>query len=428
VEEVKSADFTSYQKQVVALLAFLQFTVILDFMILSPLGAILLPELHITTSQFGVVVSAYAFSACAAGILSAGFADRFDRKQLLLVFYAGFLLGTLFCGLAPTYGFLLAARVFTGLFGGVIGSISQAIVADLFPLAARGRVMGSIQSAFAASQVMGLPIGLYLAAHLGWHGPFLLIVVVGVLVGVVMMKVLRPLTGHLVAGPPQNPFRHLAATATRPRYLVGFFAVMLVATGGFMLMPFSSAFSVNNLGIPLEKLPMLYMASGAVGLVGGPLLGRLADKIGKFQMFAIASVFGALWTLWYTGLGPTPIGIVMAANCCFSLVISARMSSISALLSAVPSPTDRGAYMAVSSSMQQLAGGASAWAAGLVVVQTASGRLERFHTLGFIVVGAMAVSLAQMYVVHRMLARPAPVAPAAPSPPPSAATEEPSPS
>ena len=164
--------FTRYQKFVVAVLAFLQFTIILDFMIISPLGALLLRDLHITTRQFGLAVSAYAFSAGASGLLAAGFADKFDRKRLLLFFYAGFLLGTFLCGVANSYHFLLVARIVTGVFGGVIGSIVMAIVADLFPLEVRGRVMGTIQTAFAASQVLGLPLGVFLSNHWGWHAPF----------------------------------------------------------------------------------------------------------------------------------------------------------------------------------------------------------------------------------------------------------------
>src|SRR3982751_635453 len=152
--------FTRYQKFIVAVLAFLQFTIILDFMIISPLGALLLRDLHITTRQFGLVVSAYAFSAGASGLLAAGFADKFDRKRLLLFFYAGFLLGTLLCGVAGSYAFLLGARIVTGVFGGVIGSISMAIVADVFPLEVRGRVMGFMQMGFGARQVLGIPMGL----------------------------------------------------------------------------------------------------------------------------------------------------------------------------------------------------------------------------------------------------------------------------
>ena len=168
--------FTGYEKFVIAVLAFLQFTVILDFMILSPLGAFLMPGLNISPEQFGWVVSAYALSAGVSGITAAGFADKFDRKKMLLVFYTGFIVGTLFCGLAPTYHLLLAARIFTGIFGGVLNSIGSAIITDLFPMQVRGRVMGFVQMAFASSQVLGIPLGLYFANHFGWHSSFLMIV------------------------------------------------------------------------------------------------------------------------------------------------------------------------------------------------------------------------------------------------------------
>src|SRR5690349_16765932 len=197
--------FTSYQKFVVALLAFLQFTIILDFMIISPLGALLLQELHVSTRQFGLVVSAYAFSAGASGLLAAGFADKFDRKRLLLFFYAGFLLGTLLCGLATSYHFLLIARIVTGVFGGVIGSISMAIIADLFPLEMRGRVMGTIQTSFAASQVMGLPLGVFLSNHWGWHAPFIMIIGIGAPVGLIIAARLQPIVEHLKVPSTRNP-------------------------------------------------------------------------------------------------------------------------------------------------------------------------------------------------------------------------------
>src|SRR5277367_6040044 len=155
-----STAFTSYQKLVVGMLAFLQFAVILDFMLMSPLGAIIMPALAIGPKQFGLVVSAYAFSAGLSGLLTAGFADRFDRKKLLLFFYTGFILGTLFCSMANTYPLLIAARIITGLFGGVIGSISMAIITDLFDIHHRGRVMGFIQMGFGSSQVLGIPISL----------------------------------------------------------------------------------------------------------------------------------------------------------------------------------------------------------------------------------------------------------------------------
>src|ERR1700729_3625596 len=268
--------FTRYQVAVVAILAFLQFTVILDFMILSPLGAMLMQELHVSPAQFGLVVSAYAFSAAISGLIAACFADRFDRKKLLLFFYSGFVLGTVLCGFAPSYALLLGARTVTGLFGGVIGSISMAIIADLFPLAARGRVMGFVMTAFSASQILGIPLGLYLSNAWGGHAPFLMIAAVSFAVGLVIFTVLRPVDSHLKNRPDRNPFHHILATVTRTRHQWGFAATITLAIGGFMLMPFGSAFSVHNLGIPLTKLPMIYMATGLASIFTGPLIGRIS--------------------------------------------------------------------------------------------------------------------------------------------------------
>src|SRR6201991_3197805 len=177
-----SRGFSRYQSILVALLALVQFTIIIDFMIMSPLGAIIMPALDISAAQFGVAVSAYAFSAGISGILAAGFADRFDRKRLLLFFYFGFSLGTALCAVAPNYHLLLLGRIVTGLFGGVVGSVVLAIITDLFPLHLRGRVMGFVQTAFAASQVLGIPVGLFLANRWNWHVSFGAIVVLAILV------------------------------------------------------------------------------------------------------------------------------------------------------------------------------------------------------------------------------------------------------
>ena len=399
--------FSSYQRFVVALLAFLQFTVVLDFMILSPLGALLIEKLNVTPAQFGRVVSAYAFSAGISGLLAAGFADRFDRRKLLLFFYVGFVLGTLLCGVATSYQFLLGARIVTGLFGGVIGSISFAIVADLFPLSMRGRVMGLVQSSFAASQILGIPIGLFLATHLGWHAPFLMIVGVSALAGIAIVLWLRPITGHLEAGAvKRNPIEHLVRTATRPRYLAGFSSTVLLATGGFMLMPFGSTFLVQNLGIALEKLPMVYVITGLAAMVSGPMMGRVSDSFGKYRTFFLGSILTSVIVIWYTGLSNASLGFVIALNVLLFVGISARMASSFALTSALPDLPDRGAYMSISSSLQQLAGGLASFCAGLIVHQaTPASPLEGYPTLGWVVVIAMLVTVVLMFNVHRLVKR-----------------------
>jgi predicted MFS family arabinose efflux permease len=395
--------FTRYQKVVVAILAFLQFTIIIDFMIISPLGALLLRDLHIATSKFGLVVSVYAFSAAISGILSAGFADRFDRKKLLMFFYVGFIGGTLLCGIAPSYEFLLMARIVTGVFGGVIGSIVMAIVADLFPLAMRGRVMGVIQTSFAASQVLGLPVGWYLATHLGWHAPFLMIVGLGAVAGVFIVAYLRPITGHLALQREGNPLVHLVATVSQRRYLIAFATTTLMATGGFMLMPFGSTFTINNLGISSTSMTAIYTVTGVSMLLFGPLIGRLSDRWGKYLLFAVGSALTAATVLVYTHLGRTPLPWVILLNVLMFVGVTSRMISGQALMSAVPAPASRGAFMAVNTSLSQAAGGVGAMVAGLIVVQTPGGALQHYDILGYVVCVAMLVVVIMLRFIDRMV-------------------------
>lgn len=397
----KPDGFSNYQKFIIALLTILQFTVVLDFMVLSPLSAILLTELSITTTQFGLAVSAYAFSAGISGVLVAGFADKFDRKKLLLFFYGGFIIGTFLCGAATNYHFLLVARIITGLFGGVLGSISFAIITDLFPLSMRGRVMGYVQMAFAASQVMGIPIGLYLATIWNWHSPFILIASLSIIVALLVLWKMQPITYHLALQTAESPLRRLIKTVSKPQYLPAFAATTLLATGGFMLMPFGSAFSVHNLGISLEELPLVYMVTGVCTLIAGPLLGKLSDKTGKYRLFVGGSILSMILVLIYTNLGITPLVVLIALNCVLFIGITSRIISASALMTAVPEAKDRGAFMSVNSAVQQVSGGIASAAAGMIILQTASGHIERYPILGFVVVGSMIVAIILMYIVNR---------------------------
>jgi predicted MFS family arabinose efflux permease len=395
------ARFSGYQIFVVAVLSFLQFTIILDFMIVSPLGAIVMPTLHITPQQFGFAVSSYAFSAALSGVLAAGFADRFDRKRLLLFFYTGFVLGTLFCGLAQTYPMLLMARIVTGFFGGVIGSVVLAIATDLFPLEMRGRVMGYIQTAFAASQVLGLPAALYFANRWDWHAPFLAIIVLAVPMGLLIAWRMKPVVAHLALKQERSPLMHLIDTIAEPRYRLAFCLVFLMATGGYMLMPFGTAFIVNNVGLPLTSLPTIYLATGAFTVFMGPLVGKASDSFGKFKTFCFGSMLAIVMVAVWTNLGPSSLAFVVVINILLYLGIFSRMIPAQALLSAVPEVTKRGAFNAINASLQQFSGGISAAIAGAIIVQAPDGLLRHFNWLGAIVMAVTAVALVLMYFLHK---------------------------
>lgn len=400
---LETLTFTRYQKFIIAILVFMQFTIILDFMILSPLGAMLMPALHITPSQFGFAVSIYAFSAGISGFLAAGFADRFDRKKFLLFFYFGFLVGTLLCGVATDYHFLLFARMVTGLFGGVIGSVVLAISADLFPLQMRGRVMGFLQTAFAASQILGIPAGLFLSNHWGWHAPFIMIVGLSSIVGTIILIYLKPVNEHLLIKSDKNAFYHLLATVSKPRYILAFANTALLTVGGFMLMPFGSAFTVHNMGIHIDRLPLLYLITGLCTIMIGPLVGKASDKFGKWKVFVFGAVMTILMVLIYTNLGITPLYLVILVNALLFMGIFSRAIPSQALTTAIPDPSSRGAFMAVSSSLQQVSGGIASIIAGLIVVQGENGTIQHFDTLGYILVGTTLISVVFMYYINQIV-------------------------
>ena len=399
-----SDKFTPYQILVIFLLAITQFTVVLDFMVMSPMGDMLMKSMNLKTSQFGMAVSAYAFSAGISGLLTAGFADKFDRKKLLLFFYIGFIIGTLFCGVAHNYVMLIAARIITGLFGGVIGSISMAIVADLFPIQKRGRVMGFMQMGFGASQVLGIPISLYLANAWGWQTPFQMIVVLASTVWLIVLVKMKPVTKHLTEKTEKSALMHLIHTISQKHYRIGFLSTAVLSIGGFMMMPWSSAFAINNLKITQQQLPIVFMVSGVSSLIIMPVMGKLSDTVDKFKIFFFASLMMIIMVLIYTNLTPIPFGFILLFNILFMISMMSRMVPAMALTSGLPKMQDRGAFMSINSSLQQIAGGVAAIVGGLIVVQKNKySPLEHYNILGILISLLSTLSILLVYRVSKMV-------------------------
>ena len=392
---------TRYQWLTVAILALTQFTVVLDFMVMSPLGDLLMKDFKVKPDQFGIVVSSYALAAGISGFLTAGFADRFDRKRLLVFFYSGFILGTLFCGMAESYNQLVWARILTGLFGGVMSSISMAIVADIFSLEQRGRVMGFMQMGFGLSQIVGIPLSLFIADMYHWQTPFYLIVGLSVGMLLAILLALKPINAHLTLKRENSAFKHLLATIKNRNYRIGFMATAFMSLGGYFMMPWGSAFAVNNVGISQKELPLLFMIVGISTFMIMPLIGWIADKVNKFQLFMLASLVMIGSVLVYVHLGETTLFVLIVVNIFMMGGIMARMVPSQALTTSVPEAKDRGAFMSINSSLQQMAGGVAAMIGGKIVWQySPSAPLMNFDLLGYVVVGVILINIYLTYRVY----------------------------
>ena len=383
------------------MLAITQFTVVLDFMVMSPLGDLLIKDLKISPSQFGIVVSSYAISAGVSGFFTALIADKFDRKKLILFFYFGFIIGTALCGISMNYTFLVFARVITGIFGGVMSSISLAIIADVFTLNQRGRVMSFIQMGFGISQIAGIPISLYIANQWDWKMPFFFIVALAIIVFMFLFIFLRPINEH-VHLERKPPIQHMKKTISNKNYQIGFIATMFMSLGGYLMMPWGSAYSVNNIGISQSDLPLLFMIVGIATFSIMPFAGILSDRFNKFHVFTISSCIMIVAVLLYSNLPQVSLTTLILVNILMMMGIMARMIPSQALAASIPEASDRGAFMSINTSLQQLSGGIAALIGGWIVTQNDEmSPLENFDNLGFLVVFIILINIYLTYRVYR---------------------------
>jgi len=391
-------------------IAGIQFTHILDFMIMMPLGPQFTRLFAISDAQFGLLVSAYTLSAGVSGLAAATYVDRFDRKRLLLTLYVLFALATLACGLAPGYGFLMAARVAAGMFGGVLSALSQTIVADVVPFERRGRAMGIVMSSFAVSTVAGVPAGLYIANQLGWQAAFIAIALLSALLAGGAALTLPRLDSHLRGAHRPSAWRGIAMVLSERNHLeaFGFSALMMFA--GFLVIPFITIYLQANVGLTDEQIPLIYLCGGLATLVSARVVGHLTDRIGKVRTFSLLAVLVVLPLLAMTLLRPAPLPLVLLVSTLLFVLLSGRMIPGMALVTSAADPALRGTFMAFNSAVQSAAMGAASFLGGSIISRDAAGLVQHYWVSGLIGATASLVSigLARRLVLHGGIAgRPA---------------------
>ncbi len=395
------ATMNSKERFLLLTLAAINFTNIMDFMIMMPLGPQLMRIFDINTQQFGLVVSSYTFSAGFSGFCTAFFIDKFDRKRFLQVLYAGFLIGTLACGLAHTYELLMVARIFTGLFGGVLGAVILAIVGDVIPFERRGQAMGFVMAAFSIASVLGVPFGLRIANEFGWNTPFILLAVLALPVQFFIYKFVPNLSAHTQAGKEVNVLQVVKNITSSSNQRKAITLMMVVMFGHFSIIPFLSPYMVSNVGFTESQLEQIYFFGGLSTIVTSPLIGKLADKIGKLKVFTIFVSISCIPVLFITHMPRVDIWIALIATSVFFAVSSGRFIPAQAMVTATVEPKNRGSFMSIVSSMQQLSAGLASYIAGLVVVKQANGEMLNYNWVGVMSVIAAIITL---FLVRRITA------------------------
>ncbi|MDR1996537.1 MFS transporter [Azonexus sp.] len=383
-------------------LAGVQFSHVLDFMIMMPLGPILMVAFAIGTHEFGLLVASYSFSAAASGVLAATFVDRFERKRLLLASFALFALATLACSLAPGYSTLLVARGLAGVFGGLMGALIQTMIGDVIPFARRGRASGIVASAFSLSTIVGVPLSLWLANHLGWRAPFALIAVLSVVFVAVGWRFLPELRHHLGGERRAHLLSAAFGVLGDGNHLRALLFSALIIFSGFTVIPYLTVYAVNNISIAQRDIPVIYLVGGFVTFISARLVGRWADRCGKAEVYRRLALLAVVPLLVSTHAPPMPLWGWLICSTGFFVLTSGRMIPAMAIIASAAQPKLRGTFMSLHGTVQSLAMGLASTLAGFLIVLDDGGRLAGYPLVGYVAVAAnlLAVWLAAHIRMH----------------------------
>ena len=383
-------------------LAGIQFCHVLDFMIMMPLGPMLMAEFGINTHEFGLLVASYSFSAALSGLLAATFVDRFERKRLLLIVFALFGLATLSCGLSPGYATLLVARGLAGAFGGVMGAQVQTMVGDVIPFARRARAGSVVAAAFSLSTVAGVPLSLWLANYFQWRAPFFLIALLVCLFLFIGLKVLPELRLHISAKKQLHPFAALYTVLQDRNHLRALLFSALIIFSGFTVIPYITLYAVGNLGIALHDIPYIYLFGGAATLFSARRIGHWADLRGKVAIYRLVGIAALLPLLVVTHISAVPLWLWLCCTTAFFVLVSGRMIPAMAIITSAAQPRLRGTFMSLNATVQSFSMGLATTLAGFIITQDATGKITGYATVGYV---AMAANLLAIWFVHRIALR-----------------------
>ncbi len=374
-------------------LAGIQFSHILDFMIMMPLGPILMAAFGIGTNEFGLLVASYSFSAAVSGILAATFVDLFERKRLLLIVFTLFGVATLACGLAPGYSTLILARGMAGVFGGIMGALVQTMIADAIPFSRRARASGVVSSAFSISTIIGVPLSLWLANHFGWRAPFVLIAALTVVFLGIGLRFLPELRHHISEEKRAHLLSATFSVLGDANHLRALLFSALIIFSGFTIIPYITVYAVNNVGIAQTDIPIVYLVGGSATFISARLIGHWADKHGKVEVYRLVALLAMIPTLVLTHAGVLPLWGWLIISASFFVLISGRMIPAMAIIASSAQPKLRGTFMSLNATTQSLAMGLATTLAGFLTSLDASGRIVGYAQVGYVAVAANLVAI-----------------------------------
>lgn len=385
---------TPLERTVVITLAAINFTHIMDVMVMMPLGDLFMDLFDINPQQFSMLVASYAVAAFCSSVVAVFYIDMFDRRKALIVIYTGFIVGTILCGFAPSYYYLLGIRFITGLFGGVIGAMVLSIVSDVFQFERRGKAIGFLMAGFSAAAALGVPIGLFLAEWISWRMPFFFIGGIGIILIILIIAKFPSLRGHLEVVDKDRSFKSVfGAIFLDPNQVRALVLGFVIVLGHFLIIPFLAPYMTRNVGFSTSQITLIYFLGGIATIFTSPLVGKLTDKHGVIRVFVALMVLSFIPVVWITNMPVSPVWLALIVTTFFFVTGSGRMIPPQTLITAAATPRTRGSFMSVKSAFQQFAIALASAISGFIIVFDENEKLANYEWVGYLSIAICIVAM-----------------------------------
>lgn len=367
-----------------------------------PLGPILMRTLNIGPASFALLVSVYNISAGAAGILYSLIADKYDRKSSLVFCFIGFIIGTFLCGMTNDFTILLMARVVAGAFGGILTSVTFAIVTDLIPFGRRGSALSIIMSAFSVASVIGVPLGLIVAETFNWQSTFIFIASLSTLILVVSVMIIPSVSDHIQKDNLKENLNRLYHLTFKKDYLRSYFLVGINVFSIFMVIPFIAPYAIKNVGLVEADLKYVYLIGGICTVVTARIVGKLTDAWSPIKVFTILVPLSSIPIYLMTNIENSTLPIYLIASSLFMMLVSGRMIPLMTLVSEIADLKDRGTFMGIVNSARSFATSVATLIAGFIIFED-SNKLRAYDLTGYISIVIGFLTLAVAFKVNNIL-------------------------
>ncbi|WP_413693133.1 MFS transporter [Psychromonas sp. KJ10-2] len=299
--------------------------------------------------------------------------DKYDRKSVLVLFLLLRGLCLIACGFATTPIALIILFTLSGSFTGPASSVLMAAVIDVTPPPNRGRVMAFIGSAFSIAAILMVPLSLLVSLYFSWQINFWIFGGLGLVLAVLCVMAFPTMTSHIQSGGKAKQ-KAVSVLFAQSKVKIALLVVAIQILAHFLIISNFSAYFQFNLSFPREHMSALYFGGGAASFIALQFTGKLFDKGIRHQLHIVSALLVAL-SLYLIFIETPQVNALFVLFALMMTVSTVRMSATTSIISHLPSPPQRAAFMSINNSVSNVASGAAGFLSAALLTTTADNKI-----------------------------------------------------